>query len=325
MKCAVISFTDAGEKIAKTISQRIPNTDIYSNKEYPGGVKSEIGAIFEEYNRIVFVCAVGIGVRLIAPYIKDKTRDPAVVAVDDLGRYAVSLLSGHLGGANDFTREIAEAIGAQAVITTASEARGIEAVDMFAQKCGLVIENMEDAKTITSIMVNGGNLRIISEISQQINYSRISETEYDGCLYITSRTKISCDKPYCILRPKNLTVGVGCRKGKSKDEILNAIYKVFQENDLSIKSIDCIASIDIKKEEQGLIEACEQLGCDFRTFSKEQINAVQKRFSGSSFVKGAVGVGCVCEPCAYLTSGEIIVGKRSLDGVTVSVGRKSYD
>ncbi|HHW28006.1 MAG TPA: cobalt-precorrin 5A hydrolase [Syntrophomonadaceae bacterium] len=322
MKCAVISFTDAGERMAKTISQRIPNTDIYSNKEYPAGVKYEIGAIFEEYNRIVFVCAVGIAVRLIAPYIKDKTRDPAVVVVDDLGRYAISLLSGHLGGANDLAREIAEAIGAPAVITTASEGRGIEAVDMFAQRCGLVIENMEDAKTITSIMVNGGTLRVISEINQQINYPRISDTGYDGCLFITSRTAISCDQPYCVLRPKNLTVGVGCRKGKSKDDILNAIYTVFKENDLSIKSIDCLASIDLKKEEQGLIQACEELGCDFKTFTKEQINSVQQSFAGSPFVKGAVGVGCVCEPCAYLASGEIIVGKRSLDGVTVSVGRK---
>ena len=325
MKCAVISFTEAGEKLAKTISQWIPNTDIYSNRGYPAGVKSEISAIFEEYKRIVFVSSVGIAVRLIAPYIKDKTRDPAVVAVDDLGRYAISLLSGHIGGANDLACEIAEAIGAQAVITTASEARGIEAVDMFAQRCGLVIENMEDAKTITSIMVNGGTLRLISEINQQINYPRISETEYDGCLYITSRTAISCDKPYCVLRPLNLTVGVGCRKGKSKEEILYAINTVFKENDLSIKSIDCIASIDIKKEEQGLIQACEELGCNFKTFSKEQINSVQKRFAGSSFVKGAVGVDCVCEPCAYLASGEIIVGKRSLDGVTVSVGRKGYD
>ncbi|MFY9431710.1 MAG: cobalt-precorrin 5A hydrolase [Thermacetogeniaceae bacterium] len=322
MKCAVISFTDAGERMAKTISQRIPNTDIYSNKEYPAGVKYEIGAIFEEYNRIVFVCAVGIAVRLIAPYIKDKTRDPAVVVVDDLGRYAISLLSGHLGGANDLAREIAEAIGAPAVITTASEGRGIEAVDMFAQRCGLVIENMEDAKTITSIMVNGGTLRVISEINQQINYPRISDTGYDGCLFITSRTAISCDQPYCVLRPKNLTVGVGCRKGKSKDDILNAIYTVFKENDLSIKSIDCLASIDLKKEEQGLIQACEELGCDFKTFTKEQINSVQPSFAGSPFVKGAVGVGCVCEPCAYLASGEIIVGKRALNGVTVSVGRK---
>jgi len=322
MKCAVISFTDAGERMAKTISQRIPKKDIYSNKEYPAGVKYEIGAIFEEYNRIVFVCAVGIAVRLIAPYIKDKTRDPAVVVVDDLGRYAISLLSGHLGGANDLAREIAEAIGAPAVITTASEGRGIEAVDMFAQRCGLVIENMEDAKTITSIMVNGGTLRVISEINQQINYPRISDTGYDGCLFITSRTAISCDQPYCVLRPKNLTVGVGCRKGKSKDDILNAIYTVFKENDLSIKSIDCLASIDLKKEEQGLIQACEELGCDFKTFTKEQINSVQQSFAGSPFVKGAVGVGCVCEPCTYLASVEIIVGKRSLDGVTVSVGRK---
>lgn len=323
MKCAIISFTKAGESIAKTISCRIPNTDLYSNKGYPGGVKTKIEGIFAEYDSIVFVSAVGIAVRLIAPYIKDKTSDPAVVVVDDLGRYAISLLSGHLGGANELTSQIAESIGAEAVITTASEARGIESVDMFAKRCGLLIENMEDAKTITSLMVNGGVLGVVSEIDQQLDYPRIASTNYDGCLFITSRAAVFCDKPYCILRPKNLTLGVGCKKGKSKDEILKAIYTVFKENNLSIKSIDCLASIDIKKEEQGLIQACQELGCCFKTFSKEKIQSVQERFARSLFVEDAVGVACVCEPCAYLTAGEIIVGKRSLDGVTVAVGRKT--
>lgn len=325
MKCAVISFTDSGEKIARDIEKGIPNTDLYNPKAYPGGIKALMGMIARKYDRIVFVCAVGIAVRLVAPYIRHKTQDPAVVVVDDMGRYATSLLSGHIGGANDFAKEIAKVLGAQPIITTASEGRGIESVDMFAKRCNLVIESMEDAKSITVLMVNGGVLRVVSEIQAMINYPRISETDYEGCLYITSQKSVSCDKPYCILRPKNLTVGVGCKKGKTRDEILKAIYHVFESNNLSIKSIDSISSIDIKKDEQGLIDACDYLGCRFYTFSKEQIRAVQYRFPGSSFVEDTVGVTCVCEPCAYLTSGEVIVGKTLLDGVTVSVGRKKLN
>jgi len=322
VKCAVISFTDAGEKIAQAIGNYIPNTDLYSHKAYPGGVQPLMGMIACEYDRIVFVCAVGIAVRLMAPYIRHKTQDPAVVVVDDMGRYATSLLSGHVGGANDFTKEIAKVIGAQPIITTASEGRGIESVDMFAKRCSLVIENMEDAKTITALMVNGGVLRVVSEIQPIINYPRISETDYDGCLYITSQKSVSCHKPYCILRPKNLTVGVGCKKGKTRDDILKAIYHVFELNNLSIKSIGSISTIDIKKDEQGLVEACKYLGCSFYTFSEEQIRSVQDSFLGSPFVEDMVGVTGVCEPCAYLTSGEVIVSKTSLNGVTVSVGRK---
>lgn len=322
MKCAVICFTDSGEKIAKVIEKGIPDAHIYSPKTCPSGVKSKMAMIAREYDRIVFVCAVGIAVRLMAPYIRHKIQDPAVVVVDDMGKYAISLLSGHIGGANDFTKEVAKIIGAHPIITTASEGRGIESVDMFAKRCNLVIENMEDAKTITAIMVNGGVLRVVSEIQTMINYPRISETDYDGILYITSQESISCHKPYCILRPKNLTVGVGCKRGKTRDEILEAIFNVFKSNNLSIKSIESLATIDIKKDEQGLIEACKYLGCRFYTFLKEQIRSVQEMFRGSAFVEKVVGVTGVCEPCAYLTSGEVIVGKTLLNGVTVSVGRK---
>lgn len=323
MRSAVISFTDSGDKIAAIIANGIENTDIYSNRDYPGGVKSIMGAIYEKYGGIVFVCAVGIAVRLTAPYIKDKTCDPAVVVVDDMGRYAISLLSGHMGGANDFAQKIAGLIGAQAIITTASEGRGVESVDMFAKRCNLAIESMEDAKKITAIMVNGGVLRVVSEIREKINYNNISETGYEGCLCITSRETVSCRKPCCILRPKNLVVGVGCRRGKTRHEILNAIYTVFGSNNLSIKCIDSISSIDVKKDEEGLIQACKHLGCSFHTFSKEEIKSVQARFVKSPFVEDAVGVACVCEPCAYLAGGEIIVSKTPVDGITVAVGRKA--
>lgn len=203
---------------------------------------------------------------------------------------------------------------------TRSDGRGIEPVDMFAKRCGLFIENMEDAKKLTSIMVNNGTISFVSETGDRIKYPNISNTEYEGCIYVTSKDKQDFAGPCCILRPKNLTVGIGCKRGKSKDDILNAIYRVFKDNNLSIKSIKAIASIDLKKNEKGIIEACEYLGCSFIVFSTDDVKRVQDRFKKSTFVESKVGVASVCEPCAYLAGGDMVVGKTCMDGVTVAVG-----
>jgi len=321
MKTAVISFTDAASAIAGRICSEIKDADLYDNRNYRGGIKSKAGFIFERYDRIVFVCASGIAVRLIAPYIKDKLKDPAVVVVDDMGRFAISLLSGHIGGANEFAREISELIGAEAVITTASDGRGIEPVDMFAVRCGLFIEDMEAAKKLTSIMVNGGTIGFVSETGDRINYRNISGTGFEGSIYVTSKEKVDSTDPCCILRPQNLTVGIGCRRGKTKADISNVLYQVFKDNNLSIRSIKAIASIDLKKDEKGIIETCEYLGCSFVVFSADDIKSIQYRFKKSVFVESKVGVASVCEPCACLAGGEMIVGKTCIDGVTVAVGR----
>lgn len=321
MKTAVISFTDAASVIADRICSKIENTDIYNNKDHHVRIKAAMASIFESYDRIIFVCASGIAVRMIAPYIKDKTKDPAVVVVDDMGKFAISLLSGHIGGANELTFEIAMMIGAQPVITTASDGRGIESVDMFAKRCSLLIEDMEEAKKLTSIMVNGGTIGFISETEDKINYKNISETNLEGCIYVTSKENIDCAYHCCILRPRNLIVGVGCRRGKTKDDILSAICHVFKSNNLSIKSIKTLASIDIKKDEKGIIETCKYLDCSFTTFSKEAIKSVQDKFEKSAFVESKVEVTSVCEPSAYLAGGDIVVGKTCLNGVTVAVGR----
>ena len=325
MKTAVIAFTDAALHIADRICSGLEGAELYDNRKVCGGVKSRMGFLFETYGGIVFVCAAGIAVRLIAPYIRDKVKDPAVVVVDDMGKFAVSLLSGHIGGANDLSREISALIGCQAVITTASDGRGIESVDLFAKRCGLLIENREDAKTITSIMVNGGKIRFVSETGDRINYPDLSGTDFEGSIYVTSTEEPDGTGPCCVLRPRNLTVGIGCRRGKTRDEIGNAISQVFQKNHLSIRSIRAIASIELKKDEKGILETCEQLGCDFLVFSTEEVRRIQDRFPKSAFVESKTGVSSVCEPCACLAGGELIVGKTAHNGVTVAVGRIRQD
>ncbi|WP_234121919.1 cobalt-precorrin 5A hydrolase [Clostridium hydrogenum] len=315
MRIAVIFFTDKGEKIALKINKAIKESVIFRGK-------SDIKNIFENYQGIIFISAVGIAVRLIAPYLKSKVKDPAVVVVDDMARFSISLLSGHIGGANELALKVSSLIKAEPVITTASDGRGIEAPDLFAKKCGLLVEDMEALKDITSIMVNGKPIAFKSEVKEKINYGGIVEEDYEGAIYVTSRESIEEKKPYCILRPRNLVLGIGCKKGKTMEEILSFIANIFKKNNLSIKAIGLICSIDIKKNEKGIVELSKKLKCDFKTFSVEEIKTVEDKFDKSAFVNSSVGVSSVCEPTAYLGSGKIVVKKTAQNGVTIAVGRR---
>jgi cobalt-precorrin 5A hydrolase len=325
LKIACLTFTQSGEQIAATIRTAFrklvsggAQVDIFTKSDY----KEHLHDIFREYTGIVFISSTGIAVRLSAPFLQDKTRDPAVVVVDDLGRYAISLISGHLGGANDLANEIANILDCQPIITTASDGRGIEAVDLFAKRNNLFIENQSDAKIITAMMVEGQPIRLISEIDARIGYDSIVDDNPAGCIYVTSQEQINCDVPYCILRPKNLNVGLGCRRGKTKEEILRAITQVFQEHNLNVNSIKTVATIDVKKDEAGILETCEALQCELHFYTREDIKQVQHRFSASELVQSTIGVSAVCEPCAYLAGGEIIVEKTIIDGITVAVTRE---
>jgi cobalt-precorrin 5A hydrolase len=326
---ACIAFTQNGERLAEKVRRAFDGAvDVLTKDSY----KAELPQVFETFDGIVFIASTGIAVRLSAPFLQDKTRDPAVVVVDDLGRYAISLISGHLGGANALAEEIASFLGCQPIITTASDGRGFEAVDLFAQRNHLIIENPEDAKTITAMMVDEQPcsammvdeqpITLKSEIPVIWNYPYFVEQGTAGYVYITSQHSIVCDLPYCILRPRNLNVGIGCRRGKTHDEILAAIKQVFQVHNLSLKSIKALATVDIKRDEQGLIEAGDTLQRPIKCYTKEEIQQVQHRFAASAFVQSTIGISGVCEPCAYLAGGEIIVGKTVINGITIAVAKE---
>jgi len=318
MKIACIAFTASGKAIAEKIKCSSDNEiQIFSKDNY----KINLDNIFGQYAGIIFISSTGIAIRISAPYIKSKLVDPAIVVVDDLGRYAISLLSGHIGGANELAMSIAENINCQAIITTASDGRGIEAVDMFAKRNNLVIESMEDAKKITAMMLDGEAIRLQSEIEAKIGYSNIVDNQEGGAIFVLSKLHINYDKPSCILRPKNITVGLGCRRGKTMDEILSALRAVFSKNNLSIKCIKQIATVDVKQDEQGIIEACRYLKCEMVIISREDIKVVQDKFNKSAFVNSTIGVTSVCEPCAYIAGGEIIVPKDAINGITIAISK----
>lgn len=318
-KTACITFTRYGVSLAEKIRAGLEGeVETLTKDTY----RAALPRIFETCDGIVFIASTGIAVRLCVPFLQDKTHDPAIVVIDDLGRYAISLLSGHLGGANALAQKIAAILGAQPVITTASDARGLEAVDLFAQRNHLCIENLKDAKTITAMMVGEQPISVVSEIPLTWNYPYLVEQQAVGYVYVTSQQTVNCDQPHCILRPKSLNVGIGCRRGKTQEDILTALSQVFQSHNLSLKSIKALATVNIKRDEQGLIEASKTLNCPLAFYSKEKIQQVQQRFAASPLVQVKIGVAGVCEPCACLAGGRLIVGKTVMNGVTIAVAKE---
>lgn len=347
---------------------------------------------FVSCDLLVFVGACGIAVRKIAPFIKDKKSDPAVLVVDDMGGNVISLLSGHIGNANAWTCLVADRIGANPVITTASDCHGKIAIDMFAVNNGLVITDFTLAKDIESALLDGEKIRLIIDedcavklagdvpeefINIENEISENSRETDNSCKNILEKDEIEKNKykpekseirkiilkkeeneanrtvstksminqianetnkftirigikdsysdlheenDELMLVPRNIVLGVGCRRGKEKQEIVNMIRKFLRLNNISEKAIFTIASIDLKKDEEGLILAAEEFNAKTRFFSADELGKVESVSESSEFVKKITGVDNVCERAAILGSdfGRLICTKYKEDGVTVA-------
>ena len=269
---------------------------------------------FDKYDLHIFVAALGAVVRIIEGKFKSKDTDPAVITVDDHANFVISLLSGHLGGANEECKKIANGIGAIPVITTASDVGGKIAVDTLSQKIKAKLESLEDAKRVTSLIVNGENVSI--HLPKNIVEN---DKNCAGAIIVSNRKNIEISK----IIPKNIILGIGCKRNTPKEKIIEKINYVMKTQNLEMSSIKRSASAWVKSDEIGLLEAMEELSIPIEFFEKEEIlkveNLVEER---SEFVKNQIGVYGVSEPCAYLASskrGSFLVKKVKLGGVTISI------
>ena len=269
---------------------------------------------FDKYDLHIFVAALGAVVRIIEGKFKSKDTDPAVITVDDHANFVISLLSGHLGGANEECKKIANGIGAIPIITTASDVGGKIAVDTLSQKIKAKLENLEDAKRVTSLIVNGENVSIHLP-KNIVENDKICA----GAIIVSNRKNIEISK----IIPKNIILGIGCKRNTPKEKIIEKISYVMETQNLEMSSIKRSASAWVKSDEIGLLEAMEELNIPIEFFEKEEIlkmeNLVEER---SEFVKNQIGVYGVSEPCAYLASskrGSFLVKKVKLEGVTISI------
>lgn len=281
---------------------------------------------FHRYDAHIFIMATGIVIRKIADLLKGKDIDPAVVVVDENLNFVISLLSGHLGGANELALKLSEKFQMTPIITTSSDITGKIALDTLSERLNCQMESLEKAKKLTSLLVDGqivelmipDNLQIIRE-----EKNGLEKKSPRGVVIASNREEIEIMRIY----PKNLILGIGCRRGTAKEQIVSAILEAMEKNNLSLKSIKSFATVDLKADELGLLEAVAELDKPLKIISRDEIREIEDMFGGSDFVKSSIGVRAVSEPCAFLASekiGTFIEQKYIKDGVTVSIYEESF-
>jgi cobalt-precorrin 5A hydrolase len=354
MKLAVISVTCKGAALAQKLAASLEDVTLYAKAGRDNGQAQPytklgelISRIFPLYDGLIFIMAAGITVRVIAPYVQDKRFDPAVVVIDDGGNHAISLLSGHLGGANELTQRASEAIGARPVITTATDVADKVAPDVLARKLGMAIEPFQRLKTINAILAGGQDIMFyldyslvgaakIMALAEKLGVALLDMAEgletkkwqqAAAAVFITDKV-VEIDVPYLCLRPRSLVVGIGCRRGAAKELILNALAAACRKVGRSTLSIQKLASVDIKQDEQGLLAAAEELGVIPEFFTPEQLAACvsEHKLSVSNFVKDKIGVGNVCEAAALLAAHEtvLVLGKTKYPQVTIAIAEARF-
>ena len=307
-----------------------------------GSLQAWCGQCFEEDALIVFVGATGIAVRTIAPFLRSKTTDPAVVCMDEQGRFAISLISGHIGGANDAAELIAERTGAVPVVTTATDGRGMFAVDAWAKQNGLEISDMKLAKAVSAEILDGKKILLESELpvsgsipkelialedikQGRVNEEQLSELSPQVMIHIGAH---ACTRRYPVLYlvPKTVTLGVGCRKDKNPEELRLFVTEKLLEEGILPESVAQICSIDLKAEEKAIIQLAEKMRVPFRTFTGEELMHAPGEYTASEFVRKTTGADNVCERSAVLGSGggKLLLNKYAENGMTLAAAAREW-
>ena len=289
-----------------------------------GGLPDFVGTVFDR-DALIFISACGIAVRAVAPHTVSKRGDPAVLCLDERGSFVIPLLSGHIGGANRLARRIAVEIGATPVITTATDVNGRFSVDAWAAERGMRILDMELAKRVSAEILER-DVPFFTDAPEPPQALPEGLVWADrGALGICAsvRDLRPFEKTLRIV-PMALRVGLGCRRGTPAEAVAEAVRRVFRDNRLHIEAVAEAASIDVKREEPGLVGFCRHMGWPVAFLPAEALAAVPGRFTGSDFVKNAVGVDNVCERAAAASGGRLIVPKTAWDGVTVAVAEMKW-
>ncbi|MGM0901756.1 MAG: cobalt-precorrin 5A hydrolase [Bacillota bacterium] len=356
---ALVAITKHGVAFARSYAEKFPYVDLYYMKKFEQGdeearqiqlfdgtVRLLLPALFQQYKGIICIISLGAVVRMIAPLLIDKKKDPAVVVVDDKGQYVVSVLSGHIGGANALTHEFAKAIGATPVVTTASDVQKTIPVDLFGAQFGWMWDSAEKLTPVSASVVNEEHVAIVQETGEKNwwtyersmpdhlkIYSSIAEAIHakpQATLLITDRLIEENEKVLLengvLYRPKSIVLGIGCNRGTAMAEIEQVIEETLVELRLSKKSVKAVASIDLKKNEAGLLEITAKYNWPFVTYSPEELNEIPMQNPSETVFKytGAYGVS---EPAAmcYANTKKLLLEKKKSGNVTISIARVNFE
>ena len=323
MTRAYLAFTAKGLALAQKLAAA-----------YPGSVTRcghEAGQVhladwtarqFAGSDALVFVGAVGIAVRAIAPHCQSKAKDPAVVVLDECGRFAVPILSGHLGGANDLARALAAVCGAVPVITTATDANGVFAVDEWAKHQNCTVLEPERIKKVSGALLAGRTVRFASD--WPIAGSPPAGLAEDAAAPELALTLCPAGDALHLV-PRIGVLGVGCRRGTGADTLAEAFAAFCAQAGFAPQCIAAAASIDLKQNEAGLLAFCQSRGWPVEFFTAEQLRAAPGSFTPSAFVQSVTGVDNVCERSAVLAAGGTLVfHKYAHTGVTFALAVRPY-
>ena len=292
MRTAIISLTAKGARLAEKISAKVGGQTFAKGKNF-NKLADLVTGIFGKFDGLIFICAAGIAVRMIAPHIVSKLSDPAVLVIDEGGHNVISLLSGHVGRANELAVEIASAIDANPVITTATDVEGKFSVDAIVSRLGLLPEPKEVIKAINAAILRGEDV-FVTAGDVRLN-----------------------------LIPQNLIAGVGCRRGTSSLKIFEAIQRACAMIHQPIERVKLLASVDLKKDEAGLVSLAEVMGLEIKFFSPTELQKKidEYQLDESKFVTRSVGVGNVCEAAALccVEEARFALPKTAFKGVTVAL------
>jgi cobalt-precorrin 5A hydrolase len=356
MKIAILTLTKNGQNLALQISKKLKNDPTVIKVDiFHKNVTKTLNDIFSRYDCILGIMATGIMVRSVCSLIKSKTEDPAVLVGDEKGKHVISLLSGHLGGGNEFTLKIAHITGADPVITTATDVNGKIGVDTMARRYYLSADDPEKITPINQALVNGELVNLYIPPSLQFIYKdelvqrsytissspskdlpstkdveelvspskELSTTKDVEEFSLSENVEVIYGHNKLILRPMKLVVGLGSRKGISTESVLEAVTKALDILDIPRERIDILATAEPKKHEEGMVETARELGLPLKIIALNDLKDFKNPdISESPLVKGVFGVAGVCEPAALIGAGRgstLIFRKTVFNKVTVAV------
>jgi len=344
---AIITLTRNGTATGLRLHEHLPNSVVYAPARFVDdsapdsiipcttSVRQTLQSAFQEHQALVCIMASGIVMRDLAPVLRSKHTDPAVIVMDEQGQNVISLLSGHKGGANALARQVARLLDSHAVLTTASDVQGLPALDLLGQDEGWRLAPHSRMTAVIGALVNGEAVGVLQEggdeswltdpppnLTRYPDLDSLRESGPQAAVIITPRTVAPDSHPNAIVyHPPALVVGVGCNRGTPATEIESAIEQTLSEAGLSRHSIAAIATIEDKADEVGLLAACERQQWPLRIFSRTEIAAIEHVPTPSAWAKKALGVPGVAEPAAMLAakSDTLLVEKRKFPNVTVAV------
>ncbi len=333
MKVAIISVSEKGYELSFKLKDLLDlDSTIIKADIYHKNVKKYFPILFDEYDAIIAIMASGILIRSIAPLIESKVSDPAVINIDDNGNFVISTLSGHLGGANSLATKISSLIDATPVITTSTDVNKKLGIDVLAKDLYLSINDTKEILYFNKAILEGR--KISFKINPNKNFDYLYEYLTDNTLEInvsisySSKIKCGeiiaeCSEHELILRERKIVVGIGCKRGKSCDEIHNGLVKSIDDLKMDISRINMFASAEIKKDEKGILDLSDKLNIPVNFVDLDKLKLFEsKDIQKSEFVKSKFGIYGVCEPSALIMAGfdsKLIYKKTSYNGVTISV------